>query len=292
MPKPPRTIEAKKKLLIEKHFPWGSPGFLQKPTSPEPAILERAVERWLEQQTLPFGAAALALAARIHPILRETEVPLVSGRLLARIDCSSQVKSPASILEKMVRDWEPNGEDLRAPRLGFLNFRQDIHDLGRIRVVANFLSDAERIRALLEQPYDASAADRLTAAQKRLRDDYSLKENHLADSIHLDPGKREKGERCLKGLFSPQGPRAPLMVELQVQTLLQEAWDKKDHFLIYERRRRGEQVEPRHQREIFAMSELLYVADLTFDRLRGEIVDGWGGRPTRKSAVRHLRRGA
>jgi ppGpp synthetase/RelA/SpoT-type nucleotidyltranferase len=292
MPKPPRTIEAKKKLLIQKHFPWDSPGFPRQPTSPEPAVLERAVEQWLKQQTLPFGAAALALAARIHPILREVEAPLAPGRLLARVDCSSHVKSPASILEKMVRLWEPDGKDLRSPPLGFHNFRQDIHDLGRIRIVANFLSDAEIIRTALEEPYDASAAGRLTAAQKRLCADYSLKENHLVDSIHLDPGMREKGERCLKGLFRPQGPHAPLIVELQIQTLLQEAWDKKDHCLIYERRRRGDLVEPRHQREIFAMSELLYVADLTFDRLRGEIVEGGGGRPMRKSASRRLLRGA
>src|SRR5712672_2170297 len=109
MPKPPRTIEAKKKLLIQKHFPWDSPGFPPKPNSAEAAVLERAVEQWLEKQTIPFGTAALTLAARIHPILREVEAPLSPSRLLARFDCSALVKSPASILEKMVRSWKPDG---------------------------------------------------------------------------------------------------------------------------------------------------------------------------------------
>ncbi len=272
MPKSTRTIEAKKKLLIQRHFPWGELGYLPRPSSGDLTAHEKAVTLWLEQQTLPFGAAALALAARIQPILREIEIPVSPRRLLARIDCSSHVKSPASILEKMVRDWNP---DLQGhPSLGFHNFRQDITDLGRIRIVANFLRDAERISKALEEPYDTEAAGRLSAAQVALRTDYSLKENHLVDLIHVDPEKRRAGERCFKGLFRPRGLPEQLVIELQVQTLLQEAWDKKDHFLIYERRRRGDPVEPRHEQEIFAMSELLFVADITFDRLLGEILGG------------------
>jgi ppGpp synthetase/RelA/SpoT-type nucleotidyltranferase len=284
MSKATRTIEAKKKLLIRRHFPWGELGYLPRPTSSDLTAHETAVTLWLEQQTLPFGAAALALAARVQPVLREIEAPVSPRRLLARIDCSSHVKSPASILEKMVRDWDPDSQG--HPSLGFHNFRQDLTDLGRIRIVANFLRDAERIAKALEEPYDTEAAGRLTAAQVALRADYSLKENHLVDSVHVDPGKRRAGERCFKGLFRPQGLREHLVIELQVQTLLQEAWDKKDHFLIYERRRRGDPVDPRHEREIFAMSELLYVADITFDRLLGEIIEGVKARSRRYAAPR------
>jgi ppGpp synthetase/RelA/SpoT-type nucleotidyltranferase len=83
----------------------------------------------------------------------------------------------------------------------------------------------------------------------------------------------KKGERCHKGVFYPQALHHQyLRVEVQIQTQLQEAWDKKDHFLVYEPRRRGEDVSLDHRCEIFAMSELLYVADLTFDRLREEIL--------------------
>jgi ppGpp synthetase/RelA/SpoT-type nucleotidyltranferase len=284
MPKATRTIEAKKKLLIQRHFPWGELGCPPRPPSTDPASYERAVTLWLEQQTLPFGAGALALAARIQPILREIAAPVSPRRLLARIDCSSHVKSPASILEKMVRDWDPDSQG--HPSLGFHNFRQDISDLGRIRIVANFLRDAEKIANALEEPYDTEAAGRLTKAQVALRTDYALKENHLLDSIHVDPAKRRAGERCFKGLFRPQGLREQLVIELQVQTLLQEAWDKKDHFLIYERRRRGDPVDARHEREIFAMSELLYVADITFDRLLGEIIEGVKARSRRYVAPR------
>src|ERR1700720_173039 len=188
MTKATRTIEAKKKLLIQRYFPWGELGYLPRPLRDDLTAHEKAVTLWLEQQTLPFGAAAPALAARIQPILREISVPGAPRRLLARIDCSSHVKSPSSILEKMIRDWDPDSQG--HPSLGFHNFRQDMTDLGRIRIVANFLRDAKKIAKALEEPYDTAAVGRLSAAQVALRADYSLKENHLVDSVHVDPGKR------------------------------------------------------------------------------------------------------
>jgi ppGpp synthetase/RelA/SpoT-type nucleotidyltranferase len=287
VPRSSSTTEVKVKLLIREHFPWNAPGYPGRPPGGAQADLEQLVARWIEQQTLPFGSAALALAARIKPILHEIESRVLPRRLIARLDCSSHVKSPASVLEKMVRDWDPNQQ--RHPALGFRNFTEDMTDLGRIRVVANFLSDAEIIADTLEEPY-ATPIKGLTTAQLVLRNEYSLKENHLLDSMHLEPAKRKAGERCRKGIFRPLGLQQRLMVEVQVQTLLQEAWDKKDHFLVYEPRRRGEVVEVRHQSEMFAMSELLYVADLTFDRLRAAI-EGGGGTHTKRGGGRRASTG-
>jgi ppGpp synthetase/RelA/SpoT-type nucleotidyltranferase len=274
MPRP-WTTARKTKRLIARHFPWGAPGFPAKPATSDPAELEQIVEHWISQRTLRFGSAALGLAARVQPILREMEADASPRRLLARLDCSSHVKSPSSILEKMIREWDP---EQGGPTLGFGNFVEELCDLGRFRIVANFLSDAERIAEALERPYTTASVGRLTPAQQLLRVDYSLDGNRLVDLIHLDPAARRAGVRCLKGIFRPLGLPDQLAIEVQVQTLLQEAWDKKDHFLVYEPRRRGDSVDPSHEREIFAMSELLYVADLTFDRLRGEILNH-GRRP-------------
>ena len=61
-------------------------------------------------------------------------------------------------------------------------------------------------------------------------------------------------------------------------TQLQEAWDKKDHFLVYEKRR----AEPESDEDnfpdfmdskMFAMSELLFIADQYFEILRGATED-------------------
>ncbi len=64
-----------------------------------------------------------------------------------------------------------------------------------------------------------------------------------------------------------------LFLEIQVMTQLAEAWDKKDHFLVYEIRRRAPESDEENfpdflDAKMHAMSELLNVADNYFDDLR------------------------
>lgn len=253
--------------LIRRHFPWGEPGSLPEPPR-ETDQRRRLVEGWLAERTRDCAAAALALVARVGPILREVEAEIgASGehRLVARIDLGAAAKSPPGILEKMAREWMRQGS--ASPPVSFEDFRVQIDDLARFRIVTNFLSDVELLAERLEAPFHAGKG--LSPWQRELAQDYRLRDNALADSVHLHPRRREKGERCRRGVFIPRrGGDEALNVEVQIQTLLQEAWDRKDHYLLYEPRRRGERVDDRHECEMFAMSEVLYVADLTFDRLR------------------------
>jgi ppGpp synthetase/RelA/SpoT-type nucleotidyltranferase len=270
-----KPLEQKVDKLIERFFPWDQEGFAPRPLASNPDVLRRRVEGWLQEQTLDFGAVGLTLIARIQPVLREIEdrsAATEGVRLLARIDSSSLVKTPASILEKMVRDWDPDGQD--TPRYTFENFRQEMKDLGRFRIVANFIGDAETIAGALSEPY-GSPLTALSPGQSTLKSEFALEQNRFDDSVVLDPAVRKRGERCHKGVFYPRpAHQQHLRIEVQIQTQLQEAWDKKDHFLVYEPRRRGEDVSLHHRCEIYAMSELLYVADLTFDRLRKDILAG------------------
>ncbi len=253
--------------LIREHFPWGASGFPASAPA-EPDQQRRQAEEWLSRKTAPFDAAVAALVARIKPVLGDVEEEVHRAgehRLVARIDLGNATKSPASILEKMAREWQ--GELEEAPPISFTNFDRELEDLGRFRIVANFLSDVEFIARRLAAPYGRGTD--LSAGQRALAGDYLLHRNTFADKILLDPHDRHKGERCRKGVFEPHRPElSHLRVEVQIQTLLQEAWDKKDHYLLYEPRRRGEEPALEHECEMFAMSELLYVADLTFDRLR------------------------
>lgn len=268
-----KPLKEKIQRLIDEYYPWGQSGYLPAQPSSDSLVRESTVGTWLEEQTRDFRTVGLSLIARILPVLREIEdrSSAVEGvRLLARIDSSALVKSPASVLERMVRDWDPDGSE--PPRFTFENFRQELKDLGRFRIVANFLGDAQLIAKALADPY-GSPLTSLSPAQATLKGEFALEQNRFENSVILDPASRKKGERCHKGVFYPRLPHLQLFrVEVQIQTQLQEAWDKKDHFLVYEPRRRGEDVSLDHRCEIFAMSELLYVADLTFDRLREEIL--------------------
>jgi ppGpp synthetase/RelA/SpoT-type nucleotidyltranferase len=144
-------------------------------------------------------------------------------------------------------------------------------DLGRFRIIANFLSDVEAIRESLEAPYRAEDPSSLSSSEQQLYEQFTLAENMFKDLIRLDPKDRKTGERCRKGTFSPRPNDLSIyQVEVQVVTALQEAWDKKDHFLIYERRRAGHPVAAEHERISYALSEQLYLTDLTFDRLKAD----------------------
>jgi ppGpp synthetase/RelA/SpoT-type nucleotidyltranferase len=219
------------------------------------------------------ASAALALHARIQDVVDEVQVglhPTEVSRFFNRSDLTHLTKSPESILDKIARAWEPDKGG--APPVSFDDFLDQMDDLARFRIVLNFLSDVDMARSKLEEPYKVTPEERLrlSSKQRALYDEFTLQNHCLKDLIMLGPEERFSGERCLKGLFWLRtDPRKK--VEVQVQTMLQEAWDEKDHFLVYEPRRRGDKVELEHNIEIYAMSELLYVADRTFNRLLGII---------------------
>lgn len=259
------AVEEREKALIREYFPWRG--------TAQPSTLEEQrvhVCRWLEAQVRPYRAAAMSLLALVVPILAEWRLrltPLESSRFLYRIDASNLTKSPASILEKMARQWMRKGGD---PPIKFDNLHE-MSDLARFRIVANFLSDVRAIRECLESSYRARDVSSTPLPERQLYDQFSLKSNRFEDLIALDPRERETGERCCKGCFRPKlAAQRDCQIEVQIVTALQEAWDKKDHFLIYERRRTGHKVDPEHERISYALSEQLYLADYMFDRLKLE----------------------
>lgn len=232
----------------------------------------RCVRAWLRDCVAPFRASALALMACTQPILDDLEKRILQkepARLFCRIDTEHLCKEPESILDKMIR--KGSGSD-GAPLLSFENFRDQMKDLARFRIVTNFLSDARLVRAEIAAAFGTG---NLTEAQGKLREGFLLENNNFEDCTRVLPAQRSKGERCFKGIFWPR-ENPGLKVEVQIMTILQEAWDKKDHFLIYEGRRSGKPADLDDEIEMFAISELLFVADLTFDRLRTRIIDDEG----------------
>ncbi|MGO9271081.1 MAG: hypothetical protein ACLQOO_12630 [Terriglobia bacterium] len=256
--------------LLREHFPWGEGDCPARPANDDPIVVEKSATNWIKNQmnSTSLESTALALHARIQDVVDDIldGLPAERSRFFYRSDLTHLMKSPESILDKIVRSWEQDKD--KAPKVPFNSFLARMDDLARFRIVLNFLSDVEMVCRRLEDPYQASAAGRslLTSKQQALYNDFALRDCCLEDLIMLGPERRSSGERCRKGLFSLRKDDR-VRVEVQIQTMLQEAWDKKDHFLVYERKRRGDAVDESHIIEIYAMSELLYVADLTFDRL-------------------------
>lgn len=249
--------------LIDEFFEdWGPAG---KPASTE--ARRCIVLEWLRDKVRRYEFVTLGLIAKLDPVLKDLQAVLPQyemNRFFYRIDAEHITKTPESIIDKMLRD--PARLAAKRPRICFNNFLDEMEDLGRFRIVTNFLSDTDKIAKALNITYGA-ARDELTPNQRFLCDEWQLKGNCLEDRIHLLPDVRKKGERCFKGCLYPR-QKPTYKVEVQIMTVLAEAWDKKDHFLIYEPRRRGSTIRPQDQIEIFAHSEMLYLADLFFDHLK------------------------
>jgi len=169
-----------------------------------------------------------------------------SYRFFCRIDSDHQTKQPASIIDKIIRE---KGYTLE-------NFTTTMKDLVRFRVVCNFIKDVKEVAEAIER-------------SEVLNKTFNIKTDNTIDR---HPKERKSAERSVK-LILKNIKNPGLFLEIQVMTQLSEAWDKKDHFLVYELRRRhpGKEADnfPDYlDSKMYAMGELLYVADNYFEALR------------------------
>jgi len=179
-------------------------------------------------------------------------------RLVASISPEHQTKSPEDVVEKVLRS---------RGKLTLRNCASEMDDLVRFRVLCNYLGDVERVvkklasSSAIKDAFDiVSSEDRIWEVRVPTRDeDVERKRGRL----------RLSGVRAHYFVFqSKQFPQ--VKVEVQVATLLEHAWDQKDHHLVYEPERRGETVSDRFRVRVKAVSDLLYVADEYLEALRAE----------------------
>lgn len=196
----------------------------------------------------------------------KSEVPFGNIRLVAEIANNHlfrtpqdpRIKSIKSIIDKIERS---NG------RYTIENFDKEMSDIFRMRIRCNYLSDVkaivERIRKskpILEtftivEDEDKIIENRIKAMIKPTIE----KPEWIWIRLHSFVFKHKEIEDCPK-------------IEIQIMTMLQDAWDKKDHYLFYESKRMGDIVSPECKIKMNAMSELLYVADEFFDLIQDKVV--------------------
>ncbi len=203
-----------------------------------------------------------ALCSTTIKAIKEILGPLIeehSNRLFCRIDDSHTLKSPASIVEKIRKSQKSSSKVKtgQSPEPYDLdNFMSKMTDIARFRIVCNFLSDVNRV------------AEQIRHSEK-IKYFFNVEETSTID-LH----RRVAGERSVRFILEYMS-RPGLFLEIQIMTQLQEAWDKKDHYLVYEKRRSSSKDDHENfptylDSKMFAMAELLYVADNYFDQLRLE----------------------
>lgn len=178
--------------------------------------------------------------------IKPLEDRMAKKRFFCRIDSSHQTKSPSRIIQKMHTEKNENG----FPKHTWDDFTITMKDLARFRIVVNFLGDIERVVEAIEKHEIFN----------------NLFEIKKTNTIHNPLKGRLSGERSVKLVLTEK--ESSLSVEIQVMTMFQETWDKKDHPLVYEFIRIGKDVPHELKALSLITSELLYTADNYFEDFR------------------------
>lgn len=209
---------------------------------PEPDKWQEYISKKIQPHRSALASVMIAVKGIIEQLNKEYEEKENRG-FAEVIDDKNTIKSPERIVEKMI-----------SQKYTLENFDTKMEDIARFRIVCNYLSDIFELA-------------------KRLKTDPIFNEccqiSEVKDYIFEDCNR---SHRALHFILQVPMLNKSRKVELQIMTKLQDAWDKKDHNLIYEKIRSGKIIEKKDRIKMTAMSDLLYVADEFFDDLRKKIL--------------------
>ncbi len=197
------------------------------------------------------GSNIETLYKSLHPTC-EAVLSAMSQRLLTQLESSipaiqvkGRIKRLPSLLEKLHRklDSEDNGDPLPA-------FRR-IHDLLAIRAVCPFQEDADAAVAAAGKIFRVLEVDQ--KGEDRAFSEFGYASTHLSLSIPEDLLAQYP---CLEGFH----------VELQVRTILQDAWAEVEHELIY--KVGAHPLNLAIRRKLAALNAMLVLSDTIFQEIR------------------------
>ncbi len=221
-------------------------------------VFTQKVESVTKDHELFLGAVIGWLNLLVGNLERRVNKPS-HRRFICKLDISNKKKHWYSVADKLWRESQKSN-----PEYNLQNFHEVMTDLVRLRVVCNFLSDIESFESELIRDYEID-----TAKQK------SFLMEKTDNSIKQHPKDRKSGHRSIKYLFTSKDFPG-VFLELQIMTLFQEAWDQKDHYLIYERRRlqpdRDSENFPEYEDElVHDMGGSLSMLDTLFNQIKHKL---------------------
>ena len=201
--------------------------------------------RELKQQ---YNAYLPVVEAVIEDLRAIVEQGLDRGQLRGTVKC--RVKSFDSLYEKLLRKLRGASADAGG--------HIEITDLLGLRIVSPFLSDAARVESFVEDTFEVIEKER-----KGLRENsgtFGYSSTHYLCGVPQEVLDEVWATRDL-----PQRPESDRF-EVQVRTILQDAWAEAEHELIY----KSEETplnEPA-RRKLSALNASLTLADIVFEEIR------------------------
>jgi ppGpp synthetase/RelA/SpoT-type nucleotidyltranferase len=253
----PQKYQADEKEFIAKFWPG---------VSKEKVI--RELEEWLNWEIKPLSAEITRILSKLarnfeSKIIEnlQTSWPDYEKRYVVSLDDSNSTKSPSRVLEKMIRTWIKDGRPDQ-PNINPANYRTELPDALRFRYEVNFLEDGEKLHEFIQSE--------LNNPDSKIGKIFKLDDGSIKCSVHDPLNQRNGGERSWKYRLIHKSNQ--VKTELQICTQLQVAWDKKDHFLIFERKRRGLKIQSGDDIQMKHISDQLYVVDRQLDELQRSIL--------------------
>ena len=223
---------------------------------PEPYNTPETYKDFILPKIQQHDTLCTAVIAEVKKSLLPPLIKKYHYRFFCRIDTDHKIKQPISIIDKIIRPAKSEAGKPASEPHTLDNFTTTMKDLARFRIVCNFIHDVDEVAEALIN-------------SEMLKSTFTI---DIKNTMELHSGTRNSAERSVK-LILEHKKRPGLFLEIQVMTQLSEAWDKKDHFMVYEVRRRFPDKEAENfpdylDAKMNAMGELLYVADSYFEALR------------------------
>jgi ppGpp synthetase/RelA/SpoT-type nucleotidyltranferase len=226
---------------------------------PDPIRSEQGFARWFEPWRRRITVAVTEVHGAVDARLDEERQRVYGQEGVLRpvwqvtgTDGASLLKSAASVRSKLGREIRSREKRRELPD-GRLSLEQveklllGFPDLGRFRVLCDYTSDVERARKVL-----------MTRKPPTLLGRYPIPDRIKDYAGDLSLRHPARGHRAVQ--FAVRVPPQNLLVEIQLMTLLQAAWDCRNH-PFYEWSRDGGPLPVDLTLRDVALAESLYLLD-------------------------------
>ena len=191
--------------------------------------------------------AALELACTLHVARLQALLQQAGGVEIAKIE--GRVKDREECLRKFARKYRTALEDGGAP----YHIQEHITDLIGVRVVCLYEDELAKVAAIVGQHFDVIDVTDKARAMQGTESSFGYKGLHL--DLRLKPAALVQAQ--------PLPSHADRPFELQVRTIIQDAWSVLDHRIKYKK-----SIPAELKRRINVLSALFELADREFSQIR------------------------
>jgi putative GTP pyrophosphokinase len=195
------------------------------------------------------GAAMLELISQAYALYGQQWKAYLQ-RVAAEVDELLQQHRLHATVKQRVKTFESLSEKRSFLLREAKQEQQELKDLLGLRIVVPFQEDVEQAIALLRRHYNTGEIER--KSEKLTFREFAYDSVHVELPVHED-------------LVLPPGCRA--VIEVQVRTILQDAWAEVEHELIYKNHFRFPNNET-IRKKLAAVNASLSLADMIFQEIR------------------------